>query len=487
MQRFAALLVLALGCSCSRLGRAGTAEGVPPTSPFLASAQYPYSIVRLSTSSSEDLRQASYVLTPEGLRIAAILRNFGQRSEGRLDLHRLVLLDPERGEMQDEPVSGEPIALWHSATHKACVVGRLNGTGSGGYSSTDFELVHVPSPRSGANAAQPVLGEAIWPAKVTDSMDVLGLGVRGVRIAAGTAEVELDYSAGIRSARAVADEGPLFAATDCPDGRLSATWAVSSDQSSGWTVVYSIQMRSNTAKPLASWTEAFPGVAGLVPQLSWVDAGHLAWQAYVPIKGPDGSEYWLERLICGELSTGSQFVIADHLPRRAGWANDYAGVFYALHSSEIAAGVQVWEAWAASADGLKKRLIWRGPALRLEVCDALDGQRVLLHRQYLAESGSDKLLHSELIEITLLEPKGGSLKLGVDPLPRVPEADSDAAVPAAEVPKPESSESAPQDQDGGEGSEDGDSEDGGGFIPDDPAPAEPMPSPSEPGKPPPIG
>lgn len=485
--RCAALIGLLLACSCSRVGRSKTTEGVPPTSPFVASAQYPFNILRLSTANNEDVRQACYLATPEGLRIAAVLRNFERRSEGRLDLHRLILLDPERGEMQDEVLPGEPVALWHSPGHKAGLVGCLAETAGEGYSAHDLNLFPLPPSLPGPDGSIPALSKAFWPATVDDAGEPVGLAVRGVRVASGTAEVELDYSAGLRSS-ASPGEGSVATRLISPDGRLSASWEVSSDQASGWKVTFAIWSKGKSRKPVATWSEPFPGVAGLVPEMAWVDAGHLAWQSYEPMKGPDGSEYWLDRLICGELSSGKQWVLADHLPRRASWVSDYAGVFYAVPSGEVSADGQVWEAWVSNADGLTKRLLWRGPALRLEVCDALDGQRVLLHRQYLLEAGGAKLLHSELLEATLQAPTGSSLRLGVDPLPSVPEAeaDSSSSVPAS----PQGAEGAgqatePGEQDGGAG--DGSAGRGGGFIPDEPAPEGPLPPPSEPGKPPPIG
>jgi hypothetical protein len=133
--------------------------------------------------------------------------------------------------------------------------------------------------------------------------------------------------------------------------------------------------------------ESFPDDAA---SLGWVGEGQLA----ICAPAYAGLEELNWRLITIETKRGGQTLVDDHLPARTPVVALDGVLFYCRQ-----AGADHWELWAASPDGLAKRLLFKAPGSEsLAVTDA-HGGLLLLNRQYFNED--DSSLHNALLEVAL--------------------------------------------------------------------------------------
>ncbi len=395
-----------------------------------------------------DLRQALYSRAAgQSEEIAVHLRDYTARSSGKPDPQRLYFISkPYEAERLLELHSGEnPAQLLRNPAGGLLMV--ASGTPAEGKGTIPITLLQV----NGSEIKRiGLLRSDLLPLGFNaDNMPVM-LPLKTVTLERGLLALAPDWAAkalllDLATLKLSENDLPLFASG--PDG-FAAGYSIVHDPAAPQQATIKYFWGGSGSKPAEGFSlPYFLDASGprWRPPLCLPGDKTLATLSYLPNASGLGNaqDDGIFRLVEYEAKSGAEGrLIEDHLAADLPVHCMGGTLFY----SRMAPGDDSasWQVWAASADGMHKRLLYSSEgAVYVSVEDAFEGRRLLLHRQYIEMAeGSPKLL-GEVIELSL-----DALAPGMVTLPEPVVAEGAAVEPAP-------------------------LEDGPGFIPD--RPIQPLP------------
>lgn len=397
-------LILLVSCQLpgSRTG-AGGGEGAPHAAAWFDPQARIGAAVRMTTAAGVDLRQAQYLRGPGGeLSILVLTRDYGKRAEGKADLQMVELVPAGSGTRQPLTLREEylPLRIFVSPERRAyCVAALRRGEGLG--PETAPLNMHV---WAGGAAAKIVDSQPeLCPLGFVSESHIYCRPMVNRRRDAGLILFDFDWDApaqvyAVTTGQFLRAKSEAF--TGNGDGTCIAGFAVHAEPAlpTRASITYAMISKGRAAK---RWTLPYytADEGGWLPALCFADARTLATVAFRP-GALDSGAPGLFRIVTLDAGSGAVRLVEDRVQPYVTIAGGGGVLFYALrHAGD---GAESWELWVASTDGLlKRRLLLDSDAQYLGVLDALDGQRVLVHRQYFTVVGNSVELHSELKEIAL--------------------------------------------------------------------------------------
>jgi hypothetical protein len=484
-----------------RAGGARARRAVPPPAWLQPGTKLSYE-TRLLSDGTEDVLCAGYQarvgMEPQ---YVAILRNFVGRVEGQLDETRLCSIDAaavtlssiDSGDVLPQKLAlspgGQSWAWAGALLDEASGAVRAVGVYSGSAAAQPADSTAMP--QTSAVGPSPIATD-LWPLRVDGAGNVVCAPLQGRSVVDGLLQpwLRLDNKGVLVAAGTTQPVALTTGSLPAPDGTLSASLETVFDPALPANALVQISIYRKT-KLATSWRSNYyiaPANVSWLPGMFWADAGSLAWLAYRPQASAQagGGADGLFRLVCSDALHARHTLIEDHVRPDLRFIARGGVILYALPGGDG----RGWDLWAAGVDGMSKQRLWHwDEAGYVNVEDMLGERRVLLSRMYVDNSGSEPRALCELAELSLDALSPGMVKLGIDPLVRVPAAEDTGAasgpvVGGGELQLPEAGEA---------GEEEAPSDPGGGFIPDEPTePAEPQepelpPDDGAPGQPPPIG
>jgi hypothetical protein len=431
------LLPLTVLASCQLPSSRGGGEGSPRASAWFDPQARISTAVRMTTPAGVDLRQAQYVRGQSGeLSILVLTRDYGKRADGKADPQAVELVPAGPGTRQPLALNEEylPLRIFVSPERKAwCVAALHRGEGLG----PETAPLHLHVWAGGAVAKLVDSQPELCPLGFVNELHIYCRPMVNRRRDAGLILFDYDWNApaqvyALTTGQSLRAKIEAFASN--ADSSCIAGFAVNAEPAlpTRASITYAMTSKGRAAK---RWTLPYFTSEGedWVPALCFADARTLATVAFRP-GALDSASPGLFRVVTLDATSGTVRVVEDRVDPYLTIAGGGGVLFYALRYAGD--GAESWELWVASVDGLlKRRLLLDSDARYLSVLDALDGQRVLVHRQYFTVVGNSVELHSELKEIalgTLAQTPGGGTGVGGAESLFTPPGDSAGGSPGGE-------------------------------------------------------
>lgn len=357
----------------------------------------------MTTTAGVDLRQAQYLRGQGGeLSILVLTRDYGKRAEGKANPQAVELVPAGPGTRQPLALGEEylPLRIFVSPERSAyCVAALRRGERLG----PETAPLHMHVWAGGAAAKIVDSQPELCPLGFVNESHIYCRPMVNRRREAGLILFDFDWDAraqvyAVTTGQFLQAKSEAF--TGNADGTCIAGFAVRAEPAlpTRASITYAMISKGRAAK---RWTLSYYAGAGedWVPALCFADARTLATVAFRP-GALDSMSPGLFRVVTLDAESGAARLVEDRVEPYMTIAGGGGVLFYALrHAGD---GAESWELWVASTDGLlKRRLLLDSNARYLSVLDALDGQRMLVHRQYFTVVRNSVELHSELKGIAL--------------------------------------------------------------------------------------
>jgi len=458
---FALIAVAALLISCEPAPKTGShqvsasfrTDGGAALSPWLDQRQAVAERLVFLAPSGSDIRQAA-VWQPGAQVVPSVLllvRDYSARQDDTVDPQSVYKVDASGGAKQEE-LENLPLSLLVAPDRRSVCLALLSQTGVGSFSQERMSLMvwqdsEQPVEVALDDHALPVtyLSEHAVQLRKVDSFQLDGglLAHSFSRDGAGyllrMPEMKVDSRNAIYYPNPHQSLAATMKQTFDPADPAAATLgiAILPWPRGGRPALEQYQF------PLHVSYSPFPWQ----PQLHWVNDEQLAALVFMPELAGEGRRanfHGLFKLVVLN-DDGALDLVEDHLNGDLPFHASGGVLFYTRRAA--VGDTQRWEVWAASADGMYKRLVWNSAdPVYISLEDADAGNSLLLHVQTLKVSGDNVSLESKLLSLFLKKPGDTSkqetapqtAEEEVKPLPEVPEATD-----APESPEPGQSSGGP--------------------------------------------